>query len=513
MDNKYPENTITINGTILGEEQNVGLSIFGMKNDRHEFDANGDGFTEIGRMNVLTFGSKLFYKLNPRAKITSEFNAINHKIRGGNKLSLPAHETDVTEFAEHKTLMGQVSYEQYIGFANKLNVYASFQNTDRNSYYGANMDLNAYGRTDNQTVATGANYSHFFDDFIGAHNLIFGYEFNSDEMNDQAPKYNRNIEQRTNAHGIYLQDDWMLMKELNFLLGARMDKHNLIEDLIINPRASMLYKPYENISLRGTFSTGYRAPQAFDEDLHITQVGGEGVVILVGEGLKPEFSKSVSVSADYSFKILSLPLAFSLEYFNTTLEDAFSLVDKGSDSNGNRLLVRENSESANVSGITCELQSNYQDFYSLKLGLTMQKSVFSEEIEWSSGDIANGIAPQYSSQIFKTPDNYGYFLLNIHPYKNLNFDLSGYFTGKMYVPHYAGYIPSDELKETESFFDLNAKVTYMIASNPNIELSLGVQNILNSYQKDFDKYINRDGGYIYGPFRPMSTYFKIRFYY
>ena len=35
----------------------------------------------------------------------------------------------------------------------------------------------------------------------------------------------------------------------------------------------------------------------------------------------------------------------------------------------------------------------------------------------------------------------------------------------------------------------------------------GVKNILNAYQKDFDKGEKRDSGYIYGPSLPRSLVF------
>ena len=267
--NKYPENVLNLNGSIISDEQDLGISLFGMVNDRHEFDANDDGFTEIGRMDVKTLGSKLFWKLSSRSKIETEVHAIHHKIRGGNKLDLPPHESDITETAEHATILGQVSYKQYVGNSNVLNLFISGQNTNRDSYYGAEQDPKAYGTTKNQTYAAGMNYTHTLNELLGYHIITAGYEYNNDHINDKALAYGRMIEQRTSTHGFFFQDDWNITDNINFLWGARLDKHNLIEDPILSPRASLLIKPFEDLSLRGTYSTGYRAPQTFDEDLHI----------------------------------------------------------------------------------------------------------------------------------------------------------------------------------------------------------------------------------------------------
>jgi outer membrane receptor for ferrienterochelin and colicins len=509
IDNKYPENLLNMNASIISDDQNMGLSLFGMLNDRHEYDANGDGFTEIGRLDVKTFGTKMFWNLTSKSKIEAEVHTIHHKIRGGNLLDLPAHESDITEFAEHETLLAQLSYKQYIGDASTLNVYASGQATNRDSYYGAEQDPNAYGSTDNNTYAIGANFTHAIDEFLGYHIITVGYEYNYDFMNDKAPAYDRVIDQKVYTNGLFFQDDWSISENIDLLWGARLDKHNLIDNPVINPRASLLVKPLDDLSIRATYSTGYRAPQAFDEDLHITQVGGEAMVILLNDDLKPEYSHSFSASADYSMHLFDLPLAFSLEYFYTDLKDVFILEDQGIDDQSRHIMLRDNGESANVSGITFELQSVIRNDFTLKVGLTYQKSIYSEDVEWSSGDEEAGTEAQFSDKILKTPDLYGYLVGSIKIIDDLMLDLSAYFTGKMYVPHYAGYIESDVLEETNQFIDASVKLSYEIWSQPDISLQLGAHNILNQYQSDFDMGIDRDAGYIYGPFRPFTTTFGI----
>lgn len=84
------------------------------------------------------------------------------------------------------------------------------------------------------------------------------------------------------------------------LVGARLDKHNLIDKLIFSPRVNLLYKPTEDFQARLTYSTGFRAPQAYDEDLHVTAVGGEGVQIKLADNLREERSNSYSGSVDWT---------------------------------------------------------------------------------------------------------------------------------------------------------------------------------------------------------------------
>jgi len=46
-----------------------------------------------------------------------------------------------------------------------------------------------------------------------------------------------------------------------------------------------------------------------------------------------------------------------------------------------------------------------------------------------------------------------------------------------------------------------------------LQLNGGVQNIFESYQKDFDRGANRDSGYIYGPSLPRSFFAGVKISY
>lgn len=62
---------------------------------------------------------------------------------------------------------------------------------------------------------------------------------------------------------------------------------------------------------------------------------------------------------------------------------------------------------------------------------------------------------------------------------------------------------------TDSFFDLSLKAAYSIpfGESTELELSIGVQNLLNSYQRDLDSGQERDAAYIYGPALPRTLMF------
>ena len=110
--------------------------------------------------------------------------------------------------------------------------------------------------------------------------------------------------------------------------------------------------------------------------------------------------------------------------------------------------------------------------------------------------------------MLRTPDNYGYVLIDVKPVKDFTISVNGKATGSMLVPHLAGYIPKDEEVLVPSFWDLGIRLAYDVHLYKHycLEISCGVKNVLDQFQRDLDKGEFRDATYIYGPSMPR-TYF------
>lgn len=67
----------------------------------------------------------------------------------------------------------------------------------------------------------------------------------------------------------------------------------MVDHVIFSPRINLRYNPTEQINLRLNYAGGFRAPQTFDEDLHIALVGGERVVTQ----LAPTCARSVRTAS------------------------------------------------------------------------------------------------------------------------------------------------------------------------------------------------------------------------
>ena len=498
------------NASLVAKDNSYGIAVYESYRNRNPYDHDGDGFSELGKTNINTFGLRTYYRPTTTSRLSLEYHTTNETRRGGNRFDYQPHEADITEQTKHIINSGGVAYDYtWNEFRNKLSFYGSVQHTDRDSYYGAQRDPNAYGKTDDLTWVAGATYSMKINKLLFAPaSFVSGLEYQENRLHDIMTGYNRNMRQNVRIAGAFLQNEWE-MKLFTLLVGARLDKHNLIDDPIVSPRVNLLFKPSDKLQARLTYSTGFRAPQAYDEDLHVTAVGGEGVQITLADNLEEERSNSFSGSIDWTTQLGHWQSNILLEGFYTGLDNVFVLEDIGPNSEGFMMKERRNGSGARVYGVNLETKFAHGKDLSLQMGVTAQQSRYKQPEAWSEVDGT----PLTTRRMPRTPDFYGYFTLSSQPLKNFNIALSGTYTGEMIVAHYAGYIENDRMEETPDFFDLGLKLdyTFILRDHINLQLNAGVQNIFDSFQKDLDKGEFRDSGYFYGPTAPRTFFigFKI----
>lgn len=522
MDGSAWEEVMSANASLVSSEGAYGIALYESYRNRNPYDRDSDGFSEVGLLNANTFGLNAYYKPSHYGKLNLEYHTTNEFRRGGNKFDLEPFQSDITEQTKHIINSGGISYDQFFdNYKHKMSIYGSVQHIDRNSYYGAQQNPDAYGKTNDITWVAGGMYVGNYDKVIfSPATFTAGVEYQANSMHDVMVGYNRDMRQDVEIFGAFLQNEWK-MRYFTLLAGVRLDNHNLIEAPIFSPRVNLLYKPTDKFQARATWSTGFRAPQAYDEDLHITAVGGEGTLISLADGLKPEKSNSFSGSIDWAFTAGHWQANLLLEGFYTDLRDVFVLESIGRDEQGNNLQERRNGSGARVYGANLDFKIAHGKDIALQLGFTAQRSRYKEYEYWSEDA---DVAP--TKNMWRTPDYYGYFTLSGTLLRNLDWSLSGIYTGKMYVPHFApdmseipadytySYITKDVLEHTPAFFDLNAKLgyTFVLDDHMKLQVNAGVQNILNQFQQDLDKGAYRDSGYFYGPTSPRTFFIGVKFF-
>ena len=499
------DNNTNINASMVSDDGNAGLFVFGQRRSRDGYDADSDGFTEIPTINSLTIGTRGHLRVSPYSKICFEYHGLKEYRRGGDRLDRPAHEALIAEQTEHINNSGSLSYEgQSPEGKHAWTAYISAQHIHRNSYYGGGMDPNAYGKTTDFTGVAGGQYSVKFNRllFMPAQ-LTAGVEYNYDRLHDISLGYDHETEQSVHIVGTYLQNEWK-NAHWSLLAGVRMDKHNLISKPIFSPRVNIRYSPFRDLAFRAIYASGFRAPQTFDEDLHVLVAGGERIRITLADNLKEERSHSFSLSGDWYHSIGAVQLNLMAEGFFTILKDTYALRQTGETTDGGMSSITEryNGPGAKVFGGSFEGKLSIGRNLDFQAGLTLQRSLYDQAQQWS-----DDMNVEPTREMFRSPNCYGYLVACYSPFKNFDIDLSGTYTGPMLTQHMAGSgTDVDVAVRTPSFWDMGCKLSYefKIMGICHFNIHAGVKNIFNAFQKDFDKGEMRDSGYIYGPSLPRS---------
>lgn len=513
------DNVTTGNVSLVTNDNKAGVYAYGQTRTRQGYDYDGDGYTELPELNNQTFGLNSFLRLNPYSKLSLQYHGIHEFRRGGNKLNQAPHEANIAEQVEHNIQGGGLTYDFYSpNEKDRLSAYFSFQTTARKSYYGGigegteedkETAEKAYGTTHNFTYVAGTQYVHSFDKLLFMpSDLTLGGEYNFDGLKDFIIGYDRHFKQNVRIGSFFFQNEWK-NKQWSFLVGGRLDKHNLVDHIIFSPRANLRFNPTDNVNLRITYAGGFRAPQAFDEDLHVGVVGGERLVTTLAKNLKEERSNSFSVSADLYHRFGNVQTNLLIEGFYTDLNNVFALRQLSQpDAQGNTMQERYNAYGAKVLGLNIEGKATFTRWFSLQAGVTLQQSHYNEAIAWN-----DEVPEQKFKKMMRTPNIYGYFTASFTPIKRLTASVTGNYTGSMLVGHAAGSgVDEPVAVNTPNFMEVNMKLAYdfPIYKYINLQVNGGIQNITNAYQKDFDKGWNRDSGYIYGPSLPRSYFVGVK---
>jgi outer membrane receptor for ferrienterochelin and colicins len=519
MNGKGSDYLLNGNASFVSENRDAGVTLFMTHRERDFYDANGDNFSEIPKIENNSLGANLFFKPTENQKLEVSLSNLNEYRFGGEMVDKPAFLTQQSEERKHKIWLGSLDYQiNFNDQKSSLITYAAWQNTDRIHYTGIFPDAELeiqnhlenppYGVSNNETLQGGLQFNYRLDNFLkGSNVLTVGSEYISDKIFDIIPSYNYLVDQHTKNLGSFLQSDWEILPSLNLLSGVRMDVHNLVDEVVFSPRLALLYKLKENTQFRLSYGTGFRAPQAFDTDLHIAFAGGGVSRVIYDPNLKEERSKSWSASVNYDKATENFIAGFTLEGFYTHLNDAFILENIGNDEFG-ELFEKQNGDGATVQGITVELRANYNKKVQLETGFTFQTARFDNAVTY-----IDGIAP--TRDFLRTPNQYGFANLTMNASERLKINLNAVFTGTMKIAHFAGAPnqTTDEFVNTKTFSELNSKIAYTIPSKKydmNFEVYGGLKNMFNQYQSDFDSGKNRDSNYVYGPALPRTIFFGLK---
>ena len=505
----------SFNGSLVSENYMRGISFHAMQRSRQSYDDNGDDFTEITRLRNLNAGAKLFNDFTDRHKLTAELNVSNENRRGGNKLDEPEHLADLAESIRTQMLGGNASFDYFSpAYNHKFTAYTSAERTRADNYYGSfdGIDIEAssgnYGVTKENIWLLGGQHTAYVPTGKGNLQWTSGAEYQYDKIAEKRQNPNvLAVNQKANTFGLFTQADWRISPKIKVLGGVRLD--NINSDIMkksvtaLNPRASVLYNIDENFIARGSYSRGFRAPFFYSEDVHSELQGGEARRVKLADDLKKETSDSFTASFEYNHAHDNHQFVAMIEGFYTALHDRFTYEDAGLE-NGLPIREKRNSDGAVVKGVNIEVKYSPNPKFMLQLATTIQSSKYNS--------VQNPEENVYTDEILRTPNVYGNLMATYKPRPNWDINLVTVYTGSMKTTHLKGYIPDTRLETTPAMWDVGVNTAYefKFPSFFPLEVSCGIKNLFNQYQKDFDKGAERDADYIYGPSLPRTVFVGLK---
>ena len=87
---KVWEQYMGANASLVSSDNSYGIALYQSYRNRNPYDADGDGFSELGKLNMNTFGLRAYYRPTQFSRISLEYHTTNEFRRGGNKFDLAA---------------------------------------------------------------------------------------------------------------------------------------------------------------------------------------------------------------------------------------------------------------------------------------------------------------------------------------------------------------------------------------------------------------------------------------
>jgi len=486
---------------LVTEDGQTAVTFFGQLDNQEAVDVNGDGFSDVGERYLNSFGTRVSrYALDGDARFSLDYSHTYEDRRGGDNLDLPEFMAEIAESIQTKRDAASASWMHVPSrnFDYRLNV--SYAYTDRDTYYGAGMDPNAYGNSTNPLFVFDSQFSHH----LGDHDVAWGLQYSADGLEDEQPAYDRFLDETYTNVGVFLQDDWEIGEQWELVAGARLDDHSEVDNMIASPRVALKWDPNSEFTARASFATGFRAPQVFDEDLHITQVGGEGQIIRNDPDLEEESSRTLTLGVEWTPTFAVGNGLVEANLFDTEIDDLFFVAEDDDPATPEQEFTRINLGSARVAGAEFNVGYGIGETFVAEAGVVFQ-SARSDDPDPDFGE----------RDFFRTPDRYGVLSVQWNNPRFVDLFVGAKYTASMKVPHYAGYIEEDVLEITESFLTFDASVSRAFdlceGGHTSLVWVLGMKNLTDEYQEDLDIGPDRDAGYVYGPRFPRTLYTSLRF--
>ncbi len=186
---------------------------------------------------------------------------------------------------------------------------------------------------------------------LAEHNLSLGAEFrqnlaqNQKNVDVNPAAINLDDQRRSVNFGLFIQDEYHILKPLRISLGVRYDNYNVFS--AVDPRAALVYNPVETTALKLLYSEAFRAPNANERYYQ------DGDTSISNPDLKPEKIRTVDAIWEQYF----------MENYRSSLGGFYYRVTdliSQTTNNANKLVYR-NVDNAEAVGVALSMEGFWQN--------------------------------------------------------------------------------------------------------------------------------------------------------
>ncbi|WP_313019943.1 catecholate siderophore receptor CirA [Atlantibacter hermannii] len=353
-------------------------------------------------------------------------------------------------------------------------------------FYGEKIDNNDPGSTSTITSESNTLDGKYVLP-IGAINqlLTFGGEYRHDSLTDPVNLTGgASSKTSANQYALFLEDEWRIIDPLAFTAGLRMDDHETYGDHW-SPRAYLVYNATDTLTIKGGWSTAFKAPSLLQLSPDWTTGSCRGACEIVGSAdLKPETSESYEIGLYYAGEEGWLDgVTASVTTFQNDIDDMIN-IDRtpnrnlaptysnfvGFNRDGEPVFRYYNVNKARIRGVETELKVPFNDQWKLTLNYTYN----------DGRDLSAGDNKPLSSLPFHTANG----TLDWTPLDEWSFYVSGNYTGEQRSTQAAS-------TANGGYVIWNAGAAWQ--ATKNVKLRTGVLNLGDKDLSREDYSYNEDG--------------------
>lgn len=308
-------------GYFSGMSGDIGTSLFTSYNTSEAYDPAGNGLSAIPEFERLTLNPQLFFE-GESGELRLGLSAVVEDRLGGG-IDYIEGRRDVPAYYEDSSTERFSTQLEYVAQLDSGNEFVL-----RNSVNHFERELDVPGFSFSGTQLSSFSEAHILGT-SGALDWVAGLNIWTEDFEQDSVFAGSNLDFDSQTEGAFVQGTLLLTDRWIFEGGLRID-HTSDYGSFLLPRASLLYTPTADTTIRIGGGLGYKEPTPFTEEAESIQY--RGVLPLDIAALDAEQSAGMNVDINKSLELGSnLSLNLNLLLFYTRVEDPLRLIQIDTD--------------------------------------------------------------------------------------------------------------------------------------------------------------------------------------